>query len=194
MKSPASLRSDRVATFPGLGGRFHRNTHGIASAKRMPASSWFQGVGNCTGLFSPTLAAKGESFFHVPAVASNWEKPRIRPPEQCFAKVSTGFDPMVAEFSKNQLSRRALLIAEPIRHRDEHRDQHKATYSVPGLPALAARFSPLACLAKKSVPSFVRTASILSTKSEALSGRERYGPLPVSKSLRSRSRASHEAR
>ena len=26
MKSPASLRSDRVATFPGLGGRFHRNT------------------------------------------------------------------------------------------------------------------------------------------------------------------------
>ena len=27
MKSPASLRSDRVATFPGLGGRFHRNTH-----------------------------------------------------------------------------------------------------------------------------------------------------------------------
>ena len=28
MKSPASLRSDRVATFPGLGGRFHRNTHG----------------------------------------------------------------------------------------------------------------------------------------------------------------------
>ena len=29
MKCPASLRSDRVATFPGLGGRFHRNTqHG----------------------------------------------------------------------------------------------------------------------------------------------------------------------
>ncbi len=27
MKSPASLRSDRVATSPGLGGRFHRNTH-----------------------------------------------------------------------------------------------------------------------------------------------------------------------
>ena len=29
------------------------------------------------------------AFFHAPAVASNWEKPRIRPPEQCFAKVST---------------------------------------------------------------------------------------------------------
>ena len=31
MKSPASLRSDRVATFPGLGGRFHRNTQGSDS-------------------------------------------------------------------------------------------------------------------------------------------------------------------
>ena len=32
MKSPASLRSDRVATFPGLGGRFHRNTQPFLTA------------------------------------------------------------------------------------------------------------------------------------------------------------------
>ena len=38
MKSPASLRSDRVATFPGLGGRLHRNTHGVE-------------IGTVTGLY-----------------------------------------------------------------------------------------------------------------------------------------------
>ena len=92
------------------------------------------GVGNCTGLFLPTLALKGVPFFHTPAIASNWEKPRIRPPEQCFAKVSTsrsgklvgstegtGFDPMVAEFPKNLLLHRPLLNAERLRHRDKHR-------------------------------------------------------------------------
>ena len=35
MKSPASLRSDRVATFPGLGGRFHRNTQEVARLNQM---------------------------------------------------------------------------------------------------------------------------------------------------------------
>ena len=38
MKSPASLRSDRVATFPGLGGRFHRNTH-VPVTETSPGSS-----------------------------------------------------------------------------------------------------------------------------------------------------------
>ena len=38
MKSPASLRSDRVATFPGMGGRFHRNTHWVPLCRFQSAS------------------------------------------------------------------------------------------------------------------------------------------------------------
>ena len=48
-----------------------------------------RGVENCARLFLSSASSNGVSFFHTPAVASNREKPRITPPEQCFAKVST---------------------------------------------------------------------------------------------------------